>query len=156
MSAVQSVAHGVEWLAFLGLTAGAFMAGRLLRFILTRDSLKLRARAHGPFRHGPGGAECLKAAVASSQIYSREHGYGMWILNVSCDHPDSDSLPRPGFHTNFLQKWLTDDLPPGVATEALGLGAIGQEETVRLKETAGGGVKWAEMSPEAYCDPRGV
>ena len=76
----------------------------------------------------------------------------MWILNVDEKHPDSEALPRPGFRTEFMQKWLTSTPPPAAVVEPGG--AVG-DETAALKNNEAE-QSWALMSPGAYCDPRGV
>ena len=47
------------------------------------------------------------------------------ILNVDHEHPDNDAFPRPGFRTEFLQKWLRE--PPAGAV----LGEGGGEQSER-------------------------
>lgn len=73
----------------------------------------------------------------------------MWILNIDAEHPDSEALPRPGFRTEFMQKWLTD-APPAAVVES---GGTANDETAALRKAE---QRWALMSPDAYCDPRGV
>lgn len=143
------VFHIVEWLAFIGILFGAYKSAELIAFILSRDSNKLRARAHAPFQRGPSGLHCLKAVVAGSQSCMRSQGYGMWILNIDSAHPDSEALPSPGFHTDFLQKWLKEP-PAGVLKDSAGATV----ETESL--TRGGGAIWRTAATNAYCDPRGV
>lgn len=77
----------------------------------------------------------------------------MWILNVDDEHPDVDGLPKAGFRTDFLQKWLSEP-PPDVIVESAGGGGAG--ETDKLKGDSAEGVTWATMAPGAFCDPRDV
>jgi hypothetical protein len=153
-----SLGFALEALAFGAVAFAAYKAANLIAFILSRNSLKLRARAHAPFRHGAAGLQCMRGAVAAAQLQARSMGYGMWILNVDAEHPDSDALPRAGFRTDFLQKWLVE--PPaaaGVAASVGDSGAAAAGETTALKaEDSEAGARWALMAPAAYCDPRGV
>ena len=148
-----SVLFGVEALAFCGVSFGVYKAAGFISFVLSRYADRLRARAHAPFRGGPGGLQCMKGAVAASQTQTRELGYGMWILNVDADHPDSEALPNAGFRTDFLQKWLSDP-PPSVVVDSASGGGAG--ETDQLKGDSAEGVTWAMMAPRAFCDPRDV
>ncbi len=77
---------------------------------------------------------------------------GMWILNIDAAHPDSEALPRPGFRTEFMQKWLTTTPPAAAVVEPAG--AAG-DETAGLRDSEAE-QSWVLMSPAAYCDPRGV
>jgi hypothetical protein len=74
----------------------------------------------------------------------------MWILNVDAEHPDSEALPRPGFRTEFMQKWIADAPAAAVVAES---GGAADDETATLRKAE---QRWALMSPDAYCDPRGV
>ena len=76
---------------------------------------------------------------------------GMWILNVDAKHPDSKALPKPGFRTDFMQKWLVN--PPAAAV--VEPGGAERDETAALKGSEAEQT-WTLMSPAAYCDPRGV
>jgi len=98
------------------------------RFIISRDTSRLSARAFAPFCAGPMGNDCLRAALASSKNYSQECGYGLWIMNVDKNHPDSTAFGKGGFSVCFLQKWLLE--PEAAASE------------------------WKLHSPSAFCDPR--
>lgn len=85
----------------------------------------------------------------------------MWILNVDAEHPDSEALPRPGFRTEFMQKWIADAPAAAVVVESGGAaddetaesGGAADDETAALRKAE---QRWALMSPDAYCDPRGV
>lgn len=72
------------------------------------------------------------------------------ILNVDHEHPDNDAFPRPGFRTEFLQKWLRE--PPAGAV--LGEGGGEQSERQPLKESSDAAQRWAPLSRRAFCDPR--
>lgn len=77
---------------------------------------------------------------------------GMWILNVDAKHPDSEALPKPGFRTDFMQKWLVDAPPAAVLADSA---SAVNDETATLRNSEAG-QQWTLMSPKAYCDPRGV
>ena len=108
------------------------------------------------------GIACLKAAVTSSQVHSRAHGYGMWILNIDQEHPDSDALPKPGFRTDFLQKWLREPpasvvlKPKDDADDKQQPEAEHDERMALQASDSATTTQWAKMVPLAYCDPRGV
>ena len=141
----------LEGLAFGAVSFASYKAAGLISFVLSRNSNKLRARAHAPFQHGTSGLQCLQGAVVAAQAQARDMGYGMWILNVDAEHPDSKALPKPGFRTDFMQKWLTGVPPAAVVAESSGAG----DETAALRNSEAE-QRWAPMSPAAYCDPRGV
>jgi len=69
--------HALEWLSFGAVAYGCHKAAELVRFIVSRDSLRLRARAHAPMRSGEAGLECLRAAAAASMAHARRNGFGM-------------------------------------------------------------------------------
>ena len=117
----------LEILALVALSMGAYKFVRFFGFIVSRDSAKLNARGFAPFRQGPIGVDCLKIALLASQNYARSKGYGIWILNVSENHPDSKAFSKRGFRTKFLQKWLKDENDQK---------------------------KWKEFDLSAFCDPR--
>lgn len=71
-----SLAFAVETLAFGAVAFATSKAARLISFVLSRNSNKLRARAHAPFRRGAVGMRCLEGAVAAAQAQARDMGYG--------------------------------------------------------------------------------
>jgi len=130
---------GILFLESLGcciVSRYVYKAARFVRFIVTRDSRRLQAKAFGAFKHGPDGLECLKDALTASRAYARSKGYGVWILNADQDHPDRSVFPQSGFRTIWMQKWLTNkDVPTTDGTTDN---------------------KWPLFSPTAFCDPRNV
>ena len=100
---------------------------KLVRFILTRDSRRLQAKAFGIFHQGPQGQACLEHALSASCKYARSQGYGMWVLNEDERHPDRSVFPKSGFQTTWMQKWL--------------------QPTNK---------EWPAFSPTAFCDPRNL
>jgi len=114
-------------------TVGAYKLVIFFRFIISRNLSHLSARGFAPFSHGPQGIDCLRVALISSQNYSREKGYGLWLMNVDKNHPDTEAFSKSGFKTKFLQKWLID--------------SPNEDGTDDLNE-------WEEFLPEAFCDPR--
>jgi GNAT superfamily N-acetyltransferase len=101
---------------------------KFVRFILTRDSQRLQAKAFGIFRQGPQGQECLEHALVASRNYARSQRYGMWLLNEDERHPDRPVFPKSGFQTLWMQKWLQ----PTIDKE------------------------WKAFSPAIFCDPRNL
>lgn len=73
---LASLAFALEGLAFGAMAFATYKAAGLISFVLSRNSNKLRARAHAPFRHGPVGLHCLEGAVAAAQVQARDFGYG--------------------------------------------------------------------------------
>lgn len=71
-----SLAFALEIFAFGAVAFASSKAARLIAFVVSRNSNKLRARAHAPFQRGPAGSQCLKGAVAAAQGQARDLGYG--------------------------------------------------------------------------------
>ena len=75
---LASLAFAVETLAFGAVAFATSKAARLISFVLSRNSNKLRARAHAPFQRGPVGMRCLEGTVAAAQAQARDMGYGAY------------------------------------------------------------------------------
>ena len=122
----------LEALGIIATSMGAYKFVHFFRFIVSRDASQMTGRGFAPFRHGPMGIDCLRAALASSQNYARDRGYGIWLLNVDERHPDTAAFSKSGFQTKFLQKWLLLD----------------KEEKDDTNKT------WKPFDLGAFCDPR--
>jgi hypothetical protein len=120
----------IETLSYCVLSRYAYKTANFVRFIVTRNSRRLQAKAFGAFKHGPRGTQCLESALGASRVHARSRGYGMWVLNADEHHPDREVLPKSGFCTIWMQKWLN---PVTSTTD-----------------------EWPAFSPTAFCDPRNL
>lgn len=119
-----------ESLSYCVLTRYAYKAANFFRFIVTRDSRRLQAKAFGAFKHGLRGIECMESALGASRVHIRSRGYGVWVLNADEHHPDREVFPKSGFRTIWMQKWLK---PVTSTTD-----------------------EWPAFSPTVFCDPRNL
>ena len=78
-----SLAFALEIFAFGAVAFASSKAASLIAFVVSRNSNKLRARAHAPFQRGPAGSQCLKGTVAAAQGQARDMGYGAHAHNNS-------------------------------------------------------------------------
>ena len=120
-----------ETIGYCVLSRYAYKVASFVRFIVTRDSRRLQAKAFGAFKHGPRGVQCMESSLVASRVYARSRGYGMWVLNADEHHPDRKVFPKSGFRTIWMQRWLKP--MAGISTD-----------------------KWPAFSPTAFCDPRNL
>ena len=130
-----AVVLGAEVLAAAATSVVMYKFYRFYRFIISRDSSHLSARAFAPLCSGPMGIDCLHGALVGSRNFSQRNGHGIWIMNVAEAHPDSSAFGKSGFSASFLQKWLS----PGSAVDSPS--PLSNE-------------KWKSFSPSAFFDPR--
>ncbi len=100
-----SLAFAVEALAFGAVAFATSKAARLISFVLSRNSNKLRARAHAPFQRGPAGMQCLEGTVAAAQAQARDVGYGAHARTITaCSRRISFSNAPPCIRRNVDSK----------------------------------------------------
>jgi ribosomal protein S18 acetylase RimI-like enzyme len=138
----------VLWLleiALLGVTIKlAMRTSSFFRFLVTRDSGQLQARAFAPCHFGLRGLDCLQAAVTASQVHAKEQGFAMWAMNVDQGHASYAHRFGKGFTTQFWQKWLR--VTPNASTP--------KEQDEQADTLAKSGTTWNPFSTESFCDPR--